>query len=146
MGADDEDVDKANLGSYAAPGEIYVNPQDVEYEPNPVMFAHLRNECFPSVRSDLTRASVFPSIDSSHTLEISAPDLSFEDDPQGGAKSGPIDAIAQSLEPSVHNGPVAMPLDLPSFPCADCSEVFDRSYLRKHVLLRRLMFYFAKTS
>ncbi|KAH7075025.1 hypothetical protein FB567DRAFT_596970 [Paraphoma chrysanthemicola] len=119
----------------------FVNPYEVEYEVNPVIFSHLQ-EYNMQPQPD----NFLPVHGTSDTLgEVTKLWKGQSGDMRGNDVS-PVDkenqsisteqqrqlSIAEAPPPApASNGPAAMSVTLSSYPCPDCGEVFNEAFKRR---------------
>jgi hypothetical protein len=111
-------------------GEACYNPSVFEWQPNPVIFSHLRDENFlsqnpsPSAAGDM---SDWRHMDNSEAAQRFRPDRAaeFEDDDTVKNDEVPPDAPR-------YTGPATTCVNLSSFPCPQCSYVARKKFELKY--------------
>jgi hypothetical protein len=146
VGSDHHDVDKSTiLGARERAfmkGRVlqsasHVDPKDVEYEPNPVIYSHLRKDNMYAKRKTDERkhvwtvsAEALPSRAYDEELEFFSP--GFRDNNKDeGQRILPRDIDSFSM--CINNGPAMRAYELPSWPCSYCSEIFKKRFELKYV-------------
>jgi hypothetical protein len=146
----------SNLTGFGASNDEYtrhyqptVNPRDVEYEPNPVIHAHLheRNPVAPHYRDIVMEELLEPPsvLDMEGGLDLGPNQYRKDEETllnssvdvfgsRPASTSLPQNGFTSNT--TTRNGPATAMVELSSFPCSLCPMTFNKAYERKYVLPR----------
>ena len=135
FGASDDDYEK--------PYPTEVNPRDVEYEPNPVIHAHLRQSHLPvpqygyNTTNDLDQT--LSSVEIEDGLGLGANQYTDESESLINPSTNvfgnrPSSTSILSVTPSTitTNGPATAAFELLSYPCSQCTRLFKKEHERTY--------------
>ncbi|KAF1997449.1 hypothetical protein P154DRAFT_578870 [Amniculicola lignicola CBS 123094] len=129
---DEEGRDQGDAQDHKDVEEACFSPSVFEWQPNPVMFPHLRGKHLQALNSDPPVAQNMSDcrpVDTAGTSGIFCPDMAVAFDGKGTTKN-----YQKSPGASIHTGPTIMSTNLSLFACPQCSFISKRKFeLNKHV-------------
>jgi hypothetical protein len=133
-GASDEESDnKKDAHDLNDEGEAYFSPSAFEYQPNPVIFRHLRDEHFQSLNSGPSvtdNSSNCDPKDTAGAAERFCPDMAVDSDVKDTSENNQNSPGAPR-----HTGPATMSVNLSSFACSQCSYVAEKRHELKYATI-----------